>query len=60
MVMRVAASNGRGQNASAIIALHAVNRFSEAPKPAEPARDQSLTNWTGLCKENSKSCETGI
>jgi hypothetical protein len=49
MVMKRAASNGRGQNVSAITALRAVSPFSEVHKPAEPARNPSLTNWMDLC-----------
>jgi len=56
MVMRRAASNGHGENVSVITALHAVNPFSEAHKPAEHARNQSLTNWMDLCKRKSKNC----
>jgi hypothetical protein len=54
MVMRRAASNGREQNVSAITALHAVSPFSEVPKPAEHAKNQSLTNWMDLCEGKSK------
>jgi hypothetical protein len=45
MVMKRAASNGREQNVSVITALHAVSPFSGAHKPAEHAKNQSLTNW---------------
>jgi len=54
MVMKRAASNGHGQNVSGITALHAVSHFSEAPKPAEHARNQSLTNWMDLCEGKSR------
>jgi hypothetical protein len=53
--MRRAASNGRGQNVSVITALHAATPSSEAPKPAEPAKNQWPTNWMAPCEKNCGS-----
>ena len=50
MVMRRAASNGHGQNVSVITVPHVVSPFSEVHKPAEHAKNQSLTNWMGRCE----------
>jgi hypothetical protein len=45
MVMRRVALNGRGQNVSVIIVLHAGSHFSEVHKPAEHARNRWLMGW---------------
>jgi hypothetical protein len=54
MVMKRAASNGRGQNVSAITALHVVNPFSEVHKPAEHAKSPSLMTLMVLCEGKPK------
>jgi hypothetical protein len=46
--MKRAASNGHEQNVSVITAPRAASHFSEVHKPAEHARNQSLTNWMDL------------
>jgi len=53
--MKRAASNGHEQNVSAITALHAVSHFSEVPKPAEHARNQSLKIRMDPCEGKSKT-----
>jgi hypothetical protein len=60
MVMKRAASNGHGQNASAITALRAVTLFSGVRKPAEHARNPSLTNWMDPYEGKPKIVEVRI
>jgi len=52
--MKREALNGHGQNVSVITVLHAVNHFSEAPKPAEHAKSLSLMTWMGPFEGKSR------
>jgi uncharacterized protein HemY len=58
--MKRAASNGHEENVSVITVPRAVNHFSEVHKPAEHAKNQSLTNWMDLFEGLFKKHEQEI